>query len=272
MQTFKLRSGEEIPAIGFGTWKLADGSEAVRSVQHALESGYRLIDTAAHYGNEASIGKAVNKAEFGRSEVWVTTKLWSDDLGYDSALEACDASLERLGLDYVDVYLIHWPANQRRRDAWKALVELKKTGKARHIGVSNFTPQHLEELKTVSEVVPEVNQIELHPFIYQEQKDIVEYCREHQIMVQSYSPLGSGELLDNKILEQIAASYNKTPAQVLIRWALHHETIPLPRSSNPQRIAENIDVFDFQLYEEDMRRLDTVNKTHRTVTDPHVIP
>ncbi len=271
MKHYSLRDGSEIPAIGFGTWKLADGPQAYEATLHALKAGYRLIDTAAQYGNEQSVGQAVNVSDVDREDVFVTTKLWTRDLGYDSAIIACQASLERLELEYIDLYLIHWPTRPERVEAWRALNTLKQDGLVRHIGVSNFTPEHIEELRGVAEEMPEVNQIELHPLVYEEQKDILEYCTENDILVEAYSPLAQGMALDNSKVMAIAEHHKKTPAQILVRWAIQHETVALPKASTIEKMIEDIDVFDFELSGDEMHELNTLSSGDRVTSDPHEI-
>jgi diketogulonate reductase-like aldo/keto reductase len=268
MQTVQFKNGDSMPALGYGTWKLSEGEEAYTAVQEALSAGYRLIDTAAVYGNEISVGKAIAGYEIDRRDIFLTTKLWSDDLGYESALDACRRSLERLGMEYVDLYLIHWPSGPEWADAWRALVQLQQDGLAKHIGVSNFTGKHLEELKRISDVVPEVNQIELHPYIYDQQIEILQYCRDNSIVVEAYSPLVQGDALNDLMIAQIADKYQKTSAQILLRWAIQHHTIPLPKSSHPDRIEENFDIFDFEIVDDDMLVLDGVSNGNRVTHDP----
>jgi diketogulonate reductase-like aldo/keto reductase len=256
MNKFNLSDGGAIPVIGFGTWRLSP-KEALKSVTVALHTGYRLIDTAKIYGNETEVGEAIRKSEIKRREVFVTTKLWPGDLGYDTALDAFEASRQRLGLDYIDLYLIHWPGDdrQRRADGWKALCELKQRKLVKHIGVSNYTVHHLEEMKRYSDVPPAVNQIEFHPFIYSQQAETLDYCRRHNIVVEAYSPLAQGRMSDKR-LANLAKSYGKSPSQVMLRWAMQKGTIPLPRSADAKHIQQNHDIFDFELSDEDIARLD----------------
>lgn len=257
-QILRLNTGASIPVIGFGTWRLSP-AEAREAVAVALDEGYRLIDTAKLYANEREIGAAVRASGLLRNQIFVTTKLWNSDQGYDSALRAFDASLERLGLDYVDLYLIHWPADDKRRrtDSWKALRDIYKGGRAKAIGVSNYMVEHLRELLDSSEIKPAVNQIQFHPFIYQQQKDLLDFCESEGIIFEAYSPLARGHL-DDETLAERGAKYNKSPAQVMIRWALQHGTVPLPRSADEDHIRQNFDVFDFELTEEDMTALDHI--------------
>lgn len=249
---------DEIPAIGFGTWRLADGSEAAGAVKAALKSGYRLIDTAKLYGNEHSIGHAIALSPVPREQIYLTTKLWNADQGYASALRAFDESAEHLAMDYIDLYLIHWPGHDPdlRRDSWRALLELNSQGRARAIGVSNYKPEHLAELLDYSPIKPAVNQIEFHPFVYQTQKPTLDFCAQQGIIVEAYSPLAHGTRMDNPLISRLADTYHKSNAQILLRWCLQHGTVPLPKSATASRIAQNIDVFDFELSTADMQALD----------------
>lgn len=250
-----------MPAIGFGTWSLY-GSEAVDAIKSAIQSGYRLIDTAKVYGNEKEVGQAIASSLEPRSEVFVTTKLWTGNQGYDSALKALDESLGRLALEYVDLYLIHSPkpSASLRSDSWRAFQELRAAGKAKAIGVSNYTAGHLRELLGQSPEVPAVNQILFNPFVYKEQKPIIDFCKQHNILVEAYSPLARGDDLNSEVISAIAKKLAKTNAQVLLRWAIQHGTVPIPKSGNPNRIRENISVFDFELLAEDMRSLDSLSR------------
>ena len=261
--SFKLNNGIEIPCVGFGTWQTPDGETAVNSVKAALEAGYRHIDTAAVYGNEVSVGKALAESGIDRSEVFVTSKLWNACRGYESTFAAFEETLKKLELDYLDLYLIHWPANklqfenwdQINLDSWRAMTELYKAGKIRAIGVSNFLPHHLESI-VKTEVVPAINQIEFHPGFMQ--KEAVDFCNAHGIVVEAWSPLGTGRMLSNETLMAIAAKYGKSVAQLCIRWCLQNGTLPLPKSVTPSRIVENTDVFDFVISDEDMATINAM--------------
>ena len=254
---YELSSGVKIPCIGFGTWQAADGEVAFKAVRDALKAGYRHIDTAAIYRNEESVGKAIKESGIPREEIFVTTKLWNKCRSYELTYSAFERSISKLGLDYVDLYLIHWPAspaeyenfNEINLDAWKAMTELYKAGKIKAIGVSNFLPHHLEALMK-TEIAPMVNQIEFHPGYMQ--TEAVKYCKEHGIVVEAWSPLGSGRVLTDERLVKIAEKYGKSVAQICIRWCLQNGTLPLPKSVTPERIASNADVFDFEISAEDM--------------------
>jgi diketogulonate reductase-like aldo/keto reductase len=262
----RMNDGQTIPLFGYGTYKVANGGNCRHAVLHALKLGYRHIDTAALYGNEEDVGRAVRESGIARSEIFVTTKLWNSDQGYKSALEAFDHSLARLGLDYVDLYLVHWPEPGKRADSWRALVELKRQGRARSIGVSNYTIAHLEELSAQSDVVPANNQVEFSPFLYQ--KKLLEYCNAHAITLTAYCPLTHGDKLSHPAIAAIGKRYGKTGAQVLLRWALQHGVIAIPKSARLDRIAENVALYDFELAAEDMRALDALDEGYRTSWDP----
>jgi diketogulonate reductase-like aldo/keto reductase len=235
-------------------------------VLSALELGYRHIDTARIYGNEADVGAAVKDSGVPRAEVFVTTKLWNDEQGFDPALRAFDASLERLGLEYVDLYLIHWPVLGKRRDSWRALERIKADGRARAIGVSNFLVPHLEELAASANEPPSVDQIEIHPFL--QQRETRAYCKEHDIVVEAYSPLTRGLKLDHPVVKAVAARAERSPAQVLLRWAVQHELVVLPKSTHERRIAENGALFDFTLEAGSMKALDALEEGLATGWDP----
>jgi methylglyoxal/glyoxal reductase len=258
--TIALNNGINIPRFGLGVWQAKDGEEVKQAILWAIEAGYRLIDTAKVYGNENGVGEAIAGSPVPREQLFITTKLWNLDQGYDTALNAIDASLERLGLTYVDLYLVHWPSKDgaTRKDSWRAMEEILKRGKAKAIGVSNYTIEDLEEMKTYATVMPSVNQIELHPFWYQ--KELAEYCQQNNIVVEAYSPLARAERLSDPRILAIATKYGKSAAQVLIRWSLQHGWVVIPKSVHRERIVENKDVFDFELKEEDMEALDALNE------------
>ena len=263
--TYELNNKVEIPILGLGTWRLS-GEEAVQAVLWAIEEGYRLIDTAALYGNEKKIGEAIAQSPIPREELFITTKVWDSDHGYKKTLKAFDRSLKKLDLEFVDLYLIHWPATSKRDETWKALEKIYEEGRAKAIGVSNYTIRHLKELLEVSEVVPAVNQVEFSPFLYQQ--DLLEFCRSKDIYLEAYSPLTKGKKLSNPALIQMAEKYNKSPAQIMLRWAIQHKVIVIPKSGSKQHLKENIDLFDFEIATDDMNTLDDLDKNYRTVTDP----
>ncbi|HSH18467.1 MAG TPA: aldo/keto reductase [Candidatus Saccharimonadales bacterium] len=270
--SFTLGNGVRMPAIGFGTWEISPDDTAETAVRTALEMGYRHIDTAKIYGNEQGIGRAVRASGVPREEIFITTKLWNSDHAYDDAMQSIDGSLERLGLEYVDLYLIHWPQSDARDEAWKALTEIYESGKAKSIGVSNYTVRHLEELLGQSDVVPMVNQVEFHPFIYEQQKDLVDYCKDKNILIEAYSPLSRHSKTSHPEIEQIAEQAGKTPSQVILRWCLQHGTVPLPRSQNPDHIKENLEIFDFELDDQAMETLNSLSDGDRVTSDPEDIP
>lgn len=259
-----------IPQLGLGVWQTKDGSEVETAVSAALAAGYRLIDTAAVYGNESGVGRAIAASPVPREDIFVTTKLWNSDQGYDKTLAAFDKSLQRLGLDYVDLYLIHWPtpAKDAYIDTWRAMEQLYAEGKVRAIGVSNFNIDHLERLLQHSTIVPAVNQVELHPYF--PQQELRDYCHKHGIAVESWSPLGGsgGDILTNEAVQAIASNHQVSPAQVILRWHLQNDLIVIPKSVHPERIAQNIDVFDFELTNDDMRQMATLNIGKRFGPDP----
>ena len=262
----KLNNGVKIPIIGLGTYQTNPGKETENAVLYALENGYRLIDTAAYYKNEEYIGDAIRKSEIPREEIFVTTKIWNDD--HSDPEKAFNRSLEKLNLDYVDLYLIHWPVEERNK-TWKIFEKLLEEGKCRTIGVSNFTIKHLNELIKISKKIPVINQIEFSPYLYQ--KDLLDFCNSKNIQLESYSPLTKGRRLNDKRLIEIAQRYNKTTAQILIRWCLQHNVVVIPKSSNEERIKENIDVFDFNISLKDMKLLDSFDDSYRTSWNPNEV-
>jgi diketogulonate reductase-like aldo/keto reductase len=268
--TRRLNNGVEIPLLGLGVFRAPRGEETHRAVSQALATGYRHIDTARIYGNERDVGAAVRDSGIPRAEIFVTTKLWNDDQGYESTLRACEQSLKELGLEYVDLYLEHWPVPGKRLDSWRAMEKLLTEGKCRAIGVSNFQQRHLEELLRHAKVAPAVNQVEFSPFLYQ--ADLLRYCESQGIALEAYSPLTKGRRLGHPTLVEVARRNSKTPAQVLIRWCLQHGIIVIPKSTRQERIHENSDVFGFELSAEDMRVLDGLNEDLRTSWDPTDVP
>jgi len=260
---FILSNGYKIPCVGFGTWQTPDGATAVSSVKAALTSGYKHIDTAAVYGNEKSVGTGISESKVSREELFVTSKVWNKDRGYEKTIAAFNKTLDDLGLDYLDLYLIHWPANAKQfsnwdeinLETWRAMTKLYKEGKIRSIGVSNFLPHHLKSLMK-TEIPPMVNQIEFHPG--QMQNETVDYCKKHNMLVEAWSPLGTGRMLSNETLKEISAKYNKSVAQLCIRWCLQNEVLPLPKSVTPSRIKENTEIFDFVISDEDISTINSM--------------
>jgi diketogulonate reductase-like aldo/keto reductase len=256
---YKLSNGVEIPCIGFGTWQTPDGDVAVSSVLSAIEAGYRHIDTAQIYGNEESVGIAIKKSGVDRKELFITSKLWNDEHGYEKTLAAFEVTMKKLGIDYIDLFLIHWPnpiafrSNWQEANAgtWKAFEELYNAGRIRGIGVSNFHPHHIEALMKTATVAPMVNQIRLCPG--ETQDEVVDYCRSHGILLEAYSPLGVGRIFEVPEMQGLAKKYGKSIAQICVRWSLQRGYLPLPKSVTPSRIKENTEVFDFELDEADVR-------------------
>ena len=262
----KLNNGVEIPWVGLGVFQSEPGPETQQAVEWALELGYRHIDTAAFYENERSVGNALKAVGLPRDEVFVTTKVWNSDQGYDKTLAAFEQSIEKLQLDIVDLYLVHWPIEATRLETWKALEHLYQEGRVRAIGVSNFLVHHLEELAANSSIVPAVNQVEFHPFVLQ--KDLLDYDHEHGIRHEAWSPLTRAKLWDNPVIDEIAGAHGKTRAQVLLRWDLQHGVVTIPKSVHKERISENADLFDFELTDEEMQKLDGLDRGERIGPDP----
>jgi len=262
-----LNDGNSIPQLGFGTWQIPRGDTA-ELVTHAFQVGYRHIDTAAAYGNEAGVGQAIHASGLNRGELFITTKCWNDDQGYEEAKHALRASLDRLELDYVDLYLIHWPAPSQDRYAqtWRAFVEMREEGLARSIGVSNFNPEHLDRIVGETGVTPTVNQIELHPRFAQHG-----LRREHAdrgIATEAWSPLAQGQILDDSVIGGLAERHGRTPGQIVLRWHIQHGNVVFPKSSTPERIEENFDVFGFHLSDADMAEIDALDAGERIGPDP----
>lgn len=262
----KLASGVEMPRLGLGVWKAKDGEEVKNAVKTAVQTGYRLIDTAAVYKNEEGVGKAIKESEVPREELFITTKVWNDLQGYESTLQAFEESRKKLGMEYLDLYLIHWPVKDKYKETWKALEKLYQDGWVKAIGVSNFQVHHLKDLIADAKVKPMVNQVEFHPYLTQ--KELLSYCKEENIQMEAWSPLMQGEVVHVDVIKDLAEKYGKTPAQIVLRWDLQHGVVTIPKSVKEHRIRENADVFDFELSREDMDKLDALNKNHRFGPDP----
>jgi methylglyoxal/glyoxal reductase len=268
--TTTLHNGVKMPWFGIGVFKVEEGPELVHAVKTAIQYGYRSIDTAAIYENEAGVGQGIREGlkETGisREALFVTSKVWNSDLGYESTIKAYEASLNKLGLEYLDLYLIHWPVEGKYKEAWRALETLYKEGRVKAIGVSNFHIHHLEDLMKDAEIKPMVNQVEYHPRLTQ--KELKAFCREHGIQLEAWSPLMQGQLLDHQVLKDIANKYGKSTAQVILRWDLQNGVVTIPKSTKAHRIAENAQVFDFALTDEEMERIDSLNQNKRVGPDP----
>ena len=266
METLPLRSGARIPQLGLGVWQAPAGAATREAVLAALRLGYRHIDTARVYQNETDVGAGIRESGLPREQIFVTTKLWNDDHGHDKALRAFDASAKRLGLDYIDLYLIHWPVAGKRLDTWKALEQLHADKRARSIGVSNYLVPHLEELLPRANHPPDVDQIELTPFL--QRRATTALCKQHGIVVEAYSPLTRGKRLGHPVITAIAGELGKSPAQVLLRWGVQHGFVVLPKSVHEERIEENSRLFDFVLSADQLARLDALEEGLATGWDP----
>lgn len=266
MNYITLNDGNQIPSIGFGTYKAAE-QEGIESVKLALQKGYRLIDTAAKYENESSVGQGIKESAVPREEIFLTTKVWRETLGYDNTKKALEESLRKLDVTYIDLYLIHWPANKKNfgddwktvnSETWRAMEELQSEGKIRSIGVSNFWPEHLDPLLQTAKVVPAINQIEFHPGYWQ--PEVTSYCRDKGIVLEAWSPLARGKVFENELLKSIAEKHHKSISQVCLRWCLQHGVIPIPKSTSAERIADNLAVFDFELTAEEVDQINRIPK------------
>jgi diketogulonate reductase-like aldo/keto reductase len=255
LETITLNNGVKIPKIGFGTFKVDNGNDTINSVKKALEVGYRHIDTAAIYGNEEGVGIAIKESGVPREEIFLVSKVWNSEQGYDTTIKAFEESLKRLQTDYLDMYLIHW-AKPKNRETWKALETLYKEGKIKAIGVSNFEIHHLEDLLEVAEIIPVVNQVELHPQFPQE--ELREYCKKHNIAIEAWGPLMQGKIFEIPLMKELSIKYNKSIAQIALRWHYQQDIITIPKSIKPERIESNIDIFDFAISAEDMEKIKTL--------------
>jgi diketogulonate reductase-like aldo/keto reductase len=266
--TVSLANGVAMPRLGLGTWRSAEGAEVEQSVRWALEIGYRHVDTAAVYGNERGVGRAIRDSNVPRERVFVTTKVWNDDQrgGRDAVLRAFDESLRRLGMDYVDLYLVHWPVKGKYVEAWRALEQIYSSGRAKAIGVSNFLVHHLQDVLKAARVRPMVNQVEFHPRLVQ--RDLLDFCRKEAIVPEAWSPLMKGKAGEVPLLRELAEKYGKTPSQVVLRWDLQHGVVTIPKSVRRERLAENADLFDFELSADEMAKVDALDRGERIGADP----
>ncbi len=268
MHKVKLNDGNEIPSLGLGTYQ-SRGKVVRQAVEYALEAGYRHIDTAKAYNNEEDIGAAIKSSYVQREEIFITSKLDNDEHGFNEALNALNKTLVRLRVDYLDLYLIHWPSNGKRVETWEAFEEMQQKGLCKSIGVSNFTPRHLQEILDNCDVTPAINQIEFNPFVYQ--KKIADFCKQENIRLEAYTPLARTQRFDEDDVKYISKKYDKTPAQILLRWSLQHGAVVIPKSTHKERIIENSKIFDFEIDEDDMEILNSKNEDLRVAPDPYGI-
>lgn len=264
--TFELHNGVKMPYFGLGTYQADNDQEVIDAVQYALDFGYRHIDTASVYGNEEGVGRGIKASSVTRKDIFAVSKVWNADQGYESTLKAFEASLERLDLDYLDLYLIHWPVKGKYKETWRALEKLYREKRVRAIGVSNFMQHNLEDLLQDAEIVPMVDQMEFHPYVVQQ--DLIDYCTSKGIQYEAWSPFMQGKLFKLDICGQLSKKYGKSPAQVILRWNLQKGVITIPKSSKKERIAANADIFDFELSQEDVLELDTLDRGERIGPDP----
>ncbi|CAM4086087.1 aldo/keto reductase [Bacillus wiedmannii] len=268
--TTTLHNGVEMPWFGLGVFKVEDGPELVEAVKSAIKAGYRSIDTAAIYGNEKAVGEGIRagikEAGITREDLFITSKVWNSDQGYETTLAAYEESLKKLELDYLDLYLVHWPVEGKYKDTWRALETLYKEERVRAIGVSNFQIHHLKDVLAGAEMKPMINQVEYHPRLTQ--KELQAFCKEQGIQMEAWSPLMQGQLLDNETLQEIADKYDKTTAQIILRWDLQNEVVTIPKSTKEHRIIANAHIFNFELTKEDMEKIDALNENHRVGPDP----
>ena len=263
----ELNNKVKMPYFGLGVFLMKDGQEVIDAVMHALEAGYIHIDTAALYNNEIGVGEAIRNSSVHRKDIFVTSKVWNSDQGYDSTLKAFDKSLEKLGFDYLDLYLVHWPVKGKYKSTWKAIEELYKQGRVKSIGVSNFLQHHLEDLIDSAEIIPMVNQVEFHPYLVQQ--DLIDFCVKYKIQFEAWSPLMQGKMLSDKLINKLALKYEKTAAQIILRWNLQKGVVTIPKSSKQERIISNSQIFDFKISLDDMKLIDGLDKSERIGADPN---
>ena len=261
-----LNNGLKMPWLGFGVFKVSDGQEVEQAVGYALEVGYRSIDTAAFYKNERGVGNAIRESGIPREDIFLTTKVWNEDQRQKRTLAAFEESLKCLGTDYVDLYLVHWPVKGCYQETWQVMEEIYQSGRAKAIGISNFLEHHIEDILRDSQIVPAVNQIEFHPFLVQ--PALLKFCQEHKIQVEAWAPLMQGQIITEQAVQNLAEKYHKTPAQIVLRWDLQHEVVTIPKSTHPNRIVENAQIFDFELSHADINLLDALGEGKRIGSHP----
>ncbi len=264
--TVKLNNGYEMPYLGLGVFLAHDGDEVMNAVQYALQSGYRHIDTAALYENEKGVGEGIRRSGVPREDIFVTSKVWNSDQGYDNTLRAFDDTMNKLGFEYLDLYLIHWPVKGKYIETWKAIETIYKEVRIKSIGVSNFLKHHIEDLNETAEVPPMVNQVEFHPYLVQQ--DLIDYCKSNQIVYEAWSPLMQGKMLEDKLIKRLAEKYSKTSAQIIVRWDLQKGVVTIPKSVKKERIISNADIFDFEISDDDMKLIDSLDRHERIGADP----
>jgi len=261
-----LSNGVKMPWLGFGVYTLEEGEQVEKAVKNALNTGYRSIDTASIYGNERGVGRAIRDSGISREDIFITTKLWNSDQGFDNTLKAFEESLKRLDTDYIDLYLIHWPGTNLYIETWKAFERIYQYGKTHAIGVSNFQIHHLQNLMNNCDIYPMINQVEFHPFLFQ--PELFRFCIDNNIQLEAWAPLTRGYQLGNDTIRNIGEKYNKSPAQIILRWDIQHAVVTIPKSEQTEHIVENVDIFDFELTEEDMEKLDSLDEGKRFGPDP----
>ena len=262
-----LNNGVKMPWLGFGVFQIDDGQQVEQAVKTALKTGYTSIDTAAVYKNERGVGKAIRESSIPREDIFLTTKVWNEDQRKKRTLAAFEESLKRLDTEYVDLYLVHWPVKGCYQETWNEMEKIYQSGRAKAIGVSNFMIHHLEDILADCQIVPTVNQVEFHPYLVQ--PDLLSFCQSHQIQMEAWAPLVKGEIVNEPVAQRLAEMYNKTPAQIVLRWDLQHEVVTIPKSTHSNRITENAQIFDFELSQEDMKALDALDEGRRTGPDPY---
>jgi methylglyoxal/glyoxal reductase len=264
--TTTLHNGVKMPWFGLGVFKVQDGTEVIESVKFAIKHGYKSIDTAAIYNNEEGVGQAIKESGVSRDELFITSKVWNSDQGYETTLQAFETSLTKLGLDYLDLYLIHWPGKNKYKETWRALEKLYRDGRVRAIGVSNFQIHHLQDLMSEAIIKPMVNQVEYHPNLTQ--TELHNFCKQENIQLEAWSPLKRGQLLEDSTIQEIAENHQKTIAQIILRWDLQNEVVTIPKSIREDRIIENADIFDFELSKVEMEKINGLNRNERSGSDP----